>query len=184
MEVEATVIPGVVVIQPDVFTDERGVFHEAWSQRRYAEAGVREAFVQDNISRSARGVLRGLHYQDPHPQGKLLSVLQGEIFDVAVDIRRGSPAFGQWVGVTLSDANHRQLYIPPGCAHGFQALSEAVVTYKCTEYFEQGSDRYVLWSDEDLGISWTLPPILSAKDRIAPCLRDIAEAALPVYSAA
>ena len=183
MKVESTEIPGVAVIHPNAFADSRGLFYETWNQSRYASAGMPEAFVQDNVSRSSRGVLRGLHYQLPQSQGKLLSVLAGEIFDVAVDIRRGSPAFGKWVGVTLSAANHLQLYVPAGCAHGFQALSdEAVVLYKCTEYYHPASERAVLWSDEDLGIPWTLPPILSAKDQDAPHLRAIPEGALPVYS--
>jgi dTDP-4-dehydrorhamnose 3,5-epimerase len=180
---EATDIPGVVIIHPDVYTDERGVFFETWSQARYANVGVPETFVQDNVSRSSRGVLRGLHYQLPHAQGKLLSVLEGEIFDVAVDIRRGSPSYGKWVGVTLSSTNHVQLYVPAGCAHGFQALSdEAVVLYKCTEYYHHNSDHSVLWSDSDLAIPWALPPLLSAKDRVAPRLSDVPKGELPMYS--
>ncbi len=185
MNVEATEIPGVLIVHPDAYTDERGLFYETWSQARYAHAGMPETFVQDNVSRSSRGVLRGLHFQYPQSQGKLLSVLEGEIFDVAVDIRRGSPTFGRWVGATLSAANHVQLYVPAGCAHGFQALSdEAVVLYKCTEYYQHGSERSVLWSDEELAIPWTLPPILSAKDRTAPRLRAIPESALPPYTPA
>ncbi len=183
MNVEATEMPGVLIVHPDAYTDERGLFYETWSQARYAHAGMPETFVQDNVSRSSRGVLRGLHYQDPHAQGKLLSVLEGEIFDVAVDIRRGSPTYGRWVGVTLSATNHVQLYVPAGCAHGFQALSdEAVVLYKCTEYYHHGADHSVLWSDEDLGIPWTLPPILSAKDRAARRLSAIPGSELPTYS--
>ncbi|MEP6991221.1 MAG: dTDP-4-dehydrorhamnose 3,5-epimerase, partial [bacterium] len=151
---------------------------------RYAEVGLPPTFVQDNVSRSRRGVLRGLHYQLPNAQGKLLSVLEGEIFDVAVDIRRGSPTFGQWVGATLSAGNKRQLYVPPGCAHGFQAMSAtAVVLYKCTEYYHQSAEQSVLWSDEALAIPWALPPILADKDRDAPLLRNIAESRLPEYSA-
>ena len=184
MNVEATAIPGVLTLEPRVFSDARGDFFELWSQLRYAQAGLPTAFVQDNISRSQRGVLRGLHYQLPHAQGKLLSVLEGEIFDVAVDIRRGSPTFGQWVGETLSSENHRQLYVPAGCAHGFQAISAtAVVLYKCTEYYNPSSERSVRWSDPDIAIPWALPPILADKDRDAPPLRDIPESFLPEYAA-
>ena len=184
MKVEDTEIPGVILFEPRAFSDDRGVFFETWSHERYAQAGVPEKFVQDNVSRSSRGVLRGLHYQLPNAQGKLLSVLDGEIFDVAVDIRRGSPTFRQWVGVTLSAENRRQLYVPAGCAHGFQALSEsATVLYKCTEYYHQSSEQSVLWSDDELAIPWTLPPILSDKDRDAPLLRDIPRGRLPEFSA-
>ena len=184
MNVESTAIPGVLLLEPRVFSDARGVFFETWSLLRYAQAGLPTTFVQDNISRSRRGVIRGLHYQLPNAQGKLLSVLEGEIFDVAVDIRRGSPTFGQWVGATLNAENHRQMYVPPGCAHGFQAMSaSAVVLYKCTEYYHPSSERSVLWSDEELAISWSLPPILADKDRDAPLLRDIPASHLPEYSA-
>ena len=184
MKVEATAIPGVIMVEPRAFSDDRGVFFETWNQERYAIAGVPEAFVQDNVSRSARGVLRGLHYQQPNAQGKLLSVLEGEIFDVAVDIRHGSPTFGQWVGMTLSAVKRQQLYVPAGCAHGFQALSEsATVLYKCTDYYHPSSEQSILWCDEELAIPWTLPPILSDKDRDAPLLRDIPRDRLPEYSA-
>ncbi|CAN5748634.1 dTDP-4-dehydrorhamnose 3,5-epimerase [soil metagenome] len=166
------------------FSDARGDFFETWSLLRYAQAGLPTTFVQDNVSRSHRGVLRGLHYQLPNAQGKLLSVLEGEIFDVAVDIRRGSPTFRQWVGATLSAENRRQLYVPPGCAHGFQAVSAtAVVLYKCTEYYHPSSEQSVLWSDEELAIPWALPPILADKDRDAPRLRDIPESRLPEFAA-
>jgi dTDP-4-dehydrorhamnose 3,5-epimerase len=184
VNVEATAIRGVLTLEPRVFSDARGDFFETWSLLRHAQAGLPTTFVQDNISRSRRGVIRGLHYQYPNAQGKLLSVLEGEIFDVAVDIRRGSPTFGQWVGATLSAENHRQLYVPPGCAHGFQAMSAtAVVLYKCTEYYHQPSEHSILWSDEQLAIPWALPPILADKDRDAPLLRDIPERRLPEYSA-
>ena len=183
MKVEATATPGVIIIEPRAFSDERGMFFETWSQARYAQAGVPEKFVQDNVSRSARGVLRGLHYQEPNAQGKLLSVLDGEIFDVAVDIRRGSPTFTQWVGVTLSAENRRQLYVPAGFAHGFQAMSaNATVLYKCTEYYHSASELSVSWSDDELAIPWPLPPILSDKDRDAPLLRDIPESRLPQFT--
>lgn len=184
MNVDATAIPGVLILEPRVLSDARGDFFETWSLLRYAQAGLPKTFVQDNVSRSQRGVLRGLHYQLPNAQGKLLSVLEGEIFDVAVDIRRGSPTFGQWVGATLSAENHRQLYVPPWCAHGFQATSAtAVVVYKCTEYYHQASEHSVLWSDEELAIAWALPPVLSDKDRDAPLLRDIPVSDLPEYHA-
>ena len=159
------------------------MFFETWSQALYAQAGVPEKFVQDNVSRSARGVLRGLHYQEPNAQGKLLSVLEGEIFDVAVDIRPGSPTFKQWVGMTLSAENRRQLYVPAGFAHGFQAMSaNATVLYKCTEYYDHASEHSILWSDDEFAIPWPLPPILSDKDRDAPLLRDIPESRLPQFT--
>lgn len=183
MKVEATAIPGLIIIEPRAFSDDRGVFFETWSQARYAHAGVPEKFVQDNVSRSSRGVLRGLHYQHPNAQGKLLSVLEGEIFDIAVDIRRGSPTFKQWVGVTLSAENRRQLYVPAGCAHGFQAMSaNATVLYKCTEYYDSASELSVSWSDDVLAIPWPLPPILSDKDGEAPRLREIPHARLPQFT--
>ena len=184
MKVEATAIAGVIIFEPRVFSDERGVFFETWSQARYFDEGIPETFVQDNVSRSTRGVLRGLHYQLPDAQGKLLSVLEGEIFDVAVDIRRGSPTYKQWVGLTLSATNRRQLYVPAGCAHGFQAVSpEAVLLYKCTEYYQPSSERSILWSDDQLAIPWPMPPILSGKDRDAPLLRDIPDSRLPEFVA-
>ena len=183
MKVETTAIPGVIIIEPRAFSDERGMFFETWSQARYAQAGVPEKFVQDNVSRSTRGVLRGLHYQQPNAQGKLLSVLDGEIFDVAVDIRQGSPTFKQWVGVTLSAESRRQLYVPAGFAHGFQAMSaNATVLYKCTEYYDHASELSVCWSDDQLTIPWSLPPILSDKDRDAPLLRDIPKGRLPQFT--
>lgn len=184
MNVTATNIPSLLMLTPRVFADERGTFFESWSASRYAEAGVPEQFVQDNVSRSHRGVLRGLHYQHPRAQGKLISVLEGSIFDVAVDIRVGSPTFGEWVGVTLSADNQRQLYIPPGCAHGFQALSDdTLVLYKCTDYYDQASEHSVLWSDEDLAIDWPLPPLLSPKDSKGLRLRDMPREALPAFPA-
>jgi dTDP-4-dehydrorhamnose 3,5-epimerase len=166
----------VQLIEPDVFEDQRGFFSESWNRERFA-AGVGEDidFVQDNHSRSARGVLRGLHYQlPPRPQGKLVRVLVGSIWDVAVDIRRSSESFGAWVGMELSAANHRQLWIPPGFAHGFLALTEADVIYKVTEYYSREHDRSLRWDDPDIGIEWPLDekPILSDKDADAPLLRD------------
>lgn len=185
MKVEATAIPGLIIIEPRAFSDDRGVFFETWSQARYALAGLPEQFVQDNVSRSARGVLRGLHYQEPNAQGKLLSVLEGEIFDIAVDIRRGSPTFKQWVGATLSAENRHQLYVPAGFAHGFQAMSaDATVLYKCTAFYDHESEHSVRWSDDELAIQWPLPPILSDKDRDAPCLREIPQDRLPQFHTA
>jgi dTDP-4-dehydrorhamnose 3,5-epimerase len=185
MRVVATELNGVMIVEPQVFGDARGFFLETHSQRRYAEAGVApEGFVQDNVSFSRKGVLRGLHYQHPNPQGKLIEALSGEVFDVAADIRAGSPTFGKWVGVLLSGESHRQLYIPPGFAHGFAVLSEsALFAYKCTTYYDAAADRAVAWNDPQLAIAWPLEaPELSAKDRAAPKLADIAREHLPIYA--
>lgn len=164
-----TDIPDVVIIEPKVFGDERGFFLESFNALRFAEAtGVKRPFVQDNHSRSARGVLRGLHYQIRHPQGKLVRVAAGEVFDVAVDIRKGSPTFGKWVGVTLSADNKRQLWVPEGFAHGFVVTSDhAEVLYKTTDYWYAEHERSIAWDDPTLGIAWPagMTPILSAKDR-------------------
>lgn len=178
-----TAIPGVLIIEPDVFGDARGFFMETWKASRYEEIGVREPFLQDNLSFSTRGVLRGLHYQHPHEQGKLVSVVQGEVFDVAVDIRGGSPFFGQWVGVTLSGDNHRQFWVPPGFAHGFCVLSEtAYFTYKCTDLYAPSTEGGIAWNDSDIGIEWPLTDvILSDKDKLYPCLRDVDNALLPQF---
>ena len=183
MKIERLAIPGVLSIQPPRFTDDRGTFHESWSAERYAAAGIAETFVQDNVSRSAKGVLRGLHYQWPHPQGKLISVLQGEILDVAVDIRVGSPAFGQWVAVRLDHTTGTQLYVPPGCAHGFQALCEdTVVHYKCTDYYRPECERSLLWSDASLNIPWPMAPRLSRKDGEALSLAQLNAGSLPHFA--
>jgi dTDP-4-dehydrorhamnose 3,5-epimerase len=168
MEVVRTEIPDVLLIQPKLFGDSRGCFMETFTTQRYAEHGVIGPFVQDNYSRSRRGTLRGLHYQIQQTQGKLVQVLRGEIYDVAVDLRRSSPTFGRWVGVTLSEENHRQLYIPPGFAHGFYVVSEDVdFIYKCTDYYAPQHDRTLLWSDPTIGIPWPLvgEPLLSDKDK-------------------
>lgn len=164
-----TGLPGVVLIEPKVFGDARGFFMETFRHSAFAEAGIDVQFVQDNHSASARGVLRGLHYQLAKPQGKLVRVTQGSAFDVAVDLRRSSPAFGKHVGVELSADNKRMLWVPPGFAHGFLALSEHVeFQYKCTDYYDPASERSVLWNDPALGIQWPLAPgespRLSAKD--------------------
>ena len=174
MRATETRLPGVILLEPQVFRDERGLFFEAWSRRRYAAAGLNVDFVQDNVSCSRRGVLRGLHYQNPRGQGKLVSVLQGAVFDVAVDLRVDSPTFAQWVGVDLSEGTLRQLYIPEGFAHGFQVTSEtAVVAYKCTAHYSPEDERSVKWNDPDIGINWpTGDPTLSAKDASAPLLRE------------
>jgi dTDP-4-dehydrorhamnose 3,5-epimerase len=182
VKVISTGLPEVLLIEPTVFGDARGFFLESYHTRRYAEAGVPDHFVQDNHSRSRRGVLRGLHYQLTHPQGKLVWVTSGEVFDVAVDIRRGSPTFGRWVGVTLSADNHRQLYIPPGFAHGFCVLSETVdFLYKCTDFYHPEDEGGILWCDPGIGITWPLTtPVLSEKDRHYPQLQDVPPNRLPV----
>jgi dTDP-4-dehydrorhamnose 3,5-epimerase len=169
-----TALPGVLIIEPKLFGDARGFFLESWNQQAFASAGLTMDFVQDNHSRSARGVLRGLHYQLENPQGKLVRVTQGAVFDVAVDIRRSSPHFGQWVGVELNDDNHRMLWIPPGFAHGFLVLSESAdFLYKCTSLYHPASDRGIRWDDPDIGIAWPdvgMAPQLSGKDAAAPHL--------------
>jgi dTDP-4-dehydrorhamnose 3,5-epimerase len=166
--VTPTEIPEVVILEPRVFGDARGFFYESFNAREFAEAtGLQVAFVQDNHSRSARGVLRGLHYQIEHAQGKLVRVIEGEVWDVAVDLRRSSPTFGRWVGVTLSAENHRQLWVPPGFGHGFVVVSaSADFLYKTTDYWYPEHERSVLWSDPTLGIPWPLEgaPLLAAKD--------------------
>jgi len=181
MRVEPTELPGVLILEPKVFGDARGFFTETWHARRYAEAGLPEAFVQDNLSFSQRGVLRGLHYQNPHGQGKLVYVLQGTVFDVAVDIRVGSPTFGRWIGVTLSAENRRQFWVPPGFAHGFCVTSEtALFAYKCSDYYAPEHEGSVLWNDPAIGIAWPVEsPTLSAKDAAAPRLAEVERARLP-----
>ena len=176
MRTTTTTLPGVLILEPNVFGDARGFFMETWHAERYAELGIAGPFVQDNLSSSTKGVLRGLHYQHPHAQGKLVSVVQGEVFDVAVDIRRSSQSFGQWVGAELSDENQAMLFVPPGFAHGFVVLSDvADFCYKCTTLWHQQSDRSLLWSDPAIGIDWPLDgltPQLAGKDAAAPLLAD------------
>ncbi len=183
MKVIATELPGVLLLEPKVFGDARGFFLETWQATRYAEAGLPERFVQDNQSRSQRGVLRGLHYQLIQPQGKLVWVTRGAVFDVAVDIRQGSPHFGRWYGCVLDDVDHRQLYIPPGFAHGFCVLSEeADFFYKCTDYYHPQSERGIAWNDPDVGIAWPLAEVsLSGKDQQNQRLAAQAPADLPFY---
>ena len=179
-----TALPGVLILEPRVFRDDRGYFLETWNGARYAELGLPERFVQDNLSSSTKGVLRGLHYQHPNGQGKLVSVARGEVFDVAADIRPDSPSFGQWVGVLLSSENHRSLYIPPGFAHGFVVLSDdALFSYKCTEYYAPNYEASLIWNDPDLAIRWPVAdPHLSPKDLAAPRLRDVSRDRLPTFS--
>lgn len=184
MKVIETELPGVVIVEPKVFGDARGFFLETWQKSRYEAIGISEQFVQDNVSFSTRGVLRGIHYQNPHAQGKLVSVVQGEVFDVAVDIRVGSPTFGQWAGVLLSGENHRQLWIPPGFAHGFCVVSETVYfSYKCTDVYTPAAEGGISWNDPDIGIEWPISDVeLSGKDREYPRLRDISIECLPKIS--
>jgi dTDP-4-dehydrorhamnose 3,5-epimerase len=167
MKFEATSLPGVIAIEPRVFGDHRGFLMEVYHKQRFVEAGITDEFVQDNHSGSCQGTLRGLHYQIEHPQGKLVRVIRGEIWDVAVDLRRDSPHFGRWVGVALSEENRRQVFIPPGFAHGFCVLSQtAEVVYKCTDLYYPEHERTLLWNDPQLGIDWPLrDPILSDKDQ-------------------
>ncbi len=176
MKVSEAPLPGVRVIELDSFGDARGFFFELFQARRYLEAGIDQPFVQDNFSRSVKDTLRGLHFQEPHPQGKLVQVLQGAVFDVAVDIRRGSPTFGRWFGLELSSENKRQLWIPPGFAHGFCVTSAiADFFYKCTEYYVPEADRAIAWNDPAIGIRWpTQTPLLSKKDAVAKPLSEAA----------
>ncbi len=175
INVSDTSLPGVVIVESRVFDDARGFFMESFNARDFAEAGLPTHFVQDNHSRSTRGVLRGLHYQHPSWQGKLVRALVGTIFDVAVDIRRESAHFGQWFGIELSAENKKQLYVPPGFAHGFCVLSDvAEMSYKCTALYEPKEDAGVLWNDPDIGIEWPIQdPLLSPKDEAAPRLKDL-----------
>ena len=181
MKIIETKLPGAVVLEPAVFGDARGFFFETWNAARFGQHGLPTSFVQSNVSSSAKGVLRGLHYQWPRPQGKLVSVLQGEVFDVAVDIRRGSPMFGQWEGVLLSAENKRQFWIPEGFAHGFAVLSEtALFSYLCTDVYVKEADAGVRWDDPQIGVEWPVKaPLLSDKDAHAPLLADIPEDRLP-----
>ncbi len=175
MNVIAVELRGLLIIEPKVFGDARGFFIETWNDQRYREAGLEARFVQDNLSFSRRGALRGLHFQNPTPQGKLVSVLEGEVFDVAVDLRRSSPTFGKWHGLTLSSENKRQFFVPPGFAHGFAVMSDtALFHYKCTEFYSPGNELTIRWDDPDVGIRWPLQnPTLSEKDARGLRLRDV-----------
>lgn len=174
MEVLTTPIDGVLLIKPKVWRDVRGYFVESWQKERYEAAGIALPFVQDNRSRSTRGILRGVHFQREFPQGKLVSVSSGSVFDVAVDIRKNSPTFGQWFGAELTGENQHQLWIPPGLAHGFCVCSDvADFTYKCTELYRPEDEGSIRWDDPDLGIAWPIDaPVLSEKDMAAPLFRD------------
>jgi dTDP-4-dehydrorhamnose 3,5-epimerase len=183
VKITPTTLPEVLLVEPQRFGDARGYFLETWREERYREAGINLPFVQDNLSRSVRGILRGLHLQHPTDQGKLVYVLFGEVFDVAVDVRVGSPNFGKWAGAILSDADHRQLWIPPGFAHGFCVTSEsAVFAYKCTAPYSVAHELGVAWNDPALGIPWPVAtPQLSGKDKALPRLAEIDPSRLPQY---
>ncbi len=183
MKMIETSLPGAIIIEPQVFGDARGFFYESYNQGTWRDAGIDVEFIQTNVSRSARGVLRGLHYQWPNPQAKLVSVLEGEVYDVAVDIRRGSPNFGQSTGVMLTAENHRHFWVPEGFAHGFCVLSEfATFSYQCTALYDAQADAGIRWNDAELGIDWPLSePLLSDKDRKTPFLKDVAPERLPVF---
>jgi dTDP-4-dehydrorhamnose 3,5-epimerase len=181
VKVLETGLAGVVIVEPAIHGDERGFFQESWKASSYGSFGLPTVFAQANVSRSVKGVLRGLHYQFKQPQGKLVSVLEGRIFDVAVDIRPGSDSFGQWAGAELSASNYRQMYIPEGFAHGFLVLSDsALFHYHCTNEYAPNYDASIAWNDPDIGINWPTEPIaISAKDRQAPLLRDVDKERLP-----
>lgn len=181
MKVEKTGLAGVIILEPDVYYDERGFFMEIYQQERYEQLGITNTFVQDNLSFSRKGVLRGLHYQFPNGQAKLVFVVEGEIFDVAVDIRKGSPTFGRWISVILSKENKREIFIPAGFAHGFCVLSDtAIVVYKCSDFYSPENEWGVLWSDPDLAINWPVEsPTVSEKDSSYPRLKNIPSCKLP-----
>jgi dTDP-4-dehydrorhamnose 3,5-epimerase len=183
MKLIETDLPGCFVIEPQVFGDARGFFYESFNAEKYKKAGLDLRFVQTNVSRSAHGVVRGLHYQWPNPQGKLVSALEGEVYDVAVDIRRGSPTFGRWAATVLSAENKRHFWIPEGFAHGFAVLSDfATFSYQCTTLYDGAADAAIRWNDGDIAIDWPLSvPQLSDKDAKAPFLADIAADKLPHY---
>jgi dTDP-4-dehydrorhamnose 3,5-epimerase len=184
MKVTELELPGLLLIEPKRFGDDRGWFSETWQAPRYREAGIKETFVQDNLARSAKGVLRGLHAQFPHPQGKLVQVLEGSVFDVAVDLRQGSPTFGRWYGVGLTGERPMQFYVPPGFGHGYCVLSDtALFGYKCTDLYHPKAEVGVRWNDPEIGIEWPLngEPLLSDKDMYAPLLKDVPSSKLMAY---
>ena len=185
MKLIKTALDGCIVIEPKVHGDARGFFYESFNANRFAEAGLDLNFVQTNVSRSEQGVLRGLHYQWPNPQGKLVSVLEGEVYDVAVDIRVGSPTFGRWAAAILSAENKRHFWVPEGFAHGFAVLSEsATFVYQCTALYDRIADASIRWNDAALAIDWPIAkPALSDKDQHAPFLADVSPAKLPTYEA-
>lgn len=183
MKFSETEIPGVIIIEPAIHRDDRGWFLESYQAERYREGGIDVEFLQDNHSHSCRGTLRGLHAQSTHPQEKLVRVLSGEIYDVAVDVRRGSPSFGKYVGAVLSAENFRQLFIPVGFVHGFLVTSESAdIEYKCSDYYDPESEISIVWNDPQIGIAWPLEnPLLSPKDADAPKLAEINPEELPRY---
>jgi len=183
MKIIQTSIPDVLIIKPQAFGDQRGFFMETFHAERYRNAGIAGPFVQDNFSRSVRNVLRGLHYQVRKPQGKLVQVMKGKVYDVAVDIRSGSPYFGRWEGIELSEENNTQFYVPPGFAHGFCVLSDVVdFAYKCTDYYNPEDEAGICWNDPDIGIDWPLDdPVLSSKDTTYPVLKDVPSDKLPNF---
>ncbi|MHC4326268.1 MAG: dTDP-4-dehydrorhamnose 3,5-epimerase [Planctomycetota bacterium] len=183
MNIIETNIPGVLVLEPKVFTDERGYFLETFNSKRYEQVGIPGSFVQDNISFSKKGILRGLHFQFPQSQGKLIQVLSGEVLDVVVDIRAGSPTYSQWVGEVLSESNHRQMYVPPGFAHGYCVTSEAALfSYKCTDFYNPATEHGIIWNDPDIGIEWPITqPVLSPKDAVYAGLKDLRPENLPQF---
>jgi dTDP-4-dehydrorhamnose 3,5-epimerase len=181
MKINPIGLEGVFIIEPDVFADARGFFMETYHQKRYREMGTDVTFVQDNLSFSRKGTLRGLHFQYPRAQAKLVQVLQGEVLDVIVDIRRGSPTFGRWAGIRLSDQNRKQLFVPEYFAHGYCVLSDtAIFTYKCSEFYSPECEKGICWSDPDIGIEWPIKdPVLSNKDSRYPVLKHIPDDDLP-----
>jgi len=183
MNIEETKLSGVLILEPKVFTDDRGYFFEIWNSTHYKQSGIPGPFVQDNISFSKKGILRGLHFQYPQSQGKLIQVLSGEVLDVVVDIRAGSPTYGQWVGEVLSESNHRQMYVPPGFAHGYCVTSEAALfSYKCTDFYNPSTEHGIIWNDPDIGIEWPIAqPVLSTKDAVYPGLKDLRPENLPQF---
>lgn len=185
MKVENTTLPGVKIIHPVIFNDKRGFFYESFNQRAFEEAGIEEHWVQDNHSKSTKGVLRGLHFQLIRPQAKLIRATQGQVFDVVVDVRRGSPTFGKWISEVLSDENKKMLYIPVGFAHGFYTMSEtAEIQYKCSDFYCKEGERGILWNDPDLAIPWPTDgtePIVSEKDLSTTWLHKTADDDLPVH---
>jgi len=183
VKVRETELSGVLIVDPAVFRDERGFFTETYHLSRYRDCGIEMSFVQDNLSFSRKGTLRGLHYQHPHGQDKLVQVLRGEVFDVVVDIRPDSPTFGRWVSVLLNGENMRQVLVPRGYAHGFYVLSEtALFTYKCSDFYHPETEGGIIWNDPDLGIDWPVTaPLLSEKDRAFPRLKDVPKNRLPSW---
>jgi len=183
MNIQETKLPGVLILEPKVFSDDRGYFFETWNSTRYEQTGIQGPFVQDNISFSKKGILRGLHFQQPQSQGKLIQVLSGQVVDVVVDIRAGSPTYGQWIGEVLSESNHRQMYVPPGFAHGYCVTSEtALFSYKCTDFYNPATEHGIIWNDPDIGIEWpTAQPVLSKKDAVYPRLKEFQPENLPQF---